>query len=502
MIAGEITTKAYVDFQTLVRGVIASIGYDNALYGFDSNTCAVISTINKQSGDIAQGVDTGGAGDQGMMFGYATNETKELMPAPISLAHKLTRRLTDVRKNGKLSYLRPDGKSQVTVEYDENGKPARIDAVVISTQHSELISNDELHADILRHVIQAVMPAAWLDEHTKYHINPTGRFVIGGPMGDTGLTGRKIIVDTYGGMGRHGGGAFSGKDPTKVDRSAAYMARHIAKNIVAAGLADKAEVQLAYAIGVAEPVSVLVETFGTGKLGPAQLTDLVRRNFSLTPKGIIESLNLRRPIYQKTAAYGHFGRTEPEFTWESTAKARLLRRTGGPPRRRRSGSANPARTLERAVLSGTAFSCACAPGAQVRGGWDLGIDQAPGTNLSRSASELVPLVHVAGDFLRRARHGALRAGEDGVRRLGFGAQLGDRHPVVLVGTVGDPRRQRRAQVVAERFSIRLIKRPHLPKTRLRLIVAAHADAALAKHLVEPVVALRGKPVRRVSHGVQ
>ncbi len=329
VIAGEITTKAYVDFQTLVRGVIASIGYDNALYGFDSNTCAVISTINKQSGDIAQGVDTGGAGDQGMMFGYATNETKELMPAPISLAHKLTRRLTDVRKNGKLSYLRPDGKSQVTVEYDENGKPARIDAVVISTQHSELISNDELHADILRHVIQAVMPAAWLDEHTKYHINPTGRFVIGGPMGDTGLTGRKIIVDTYGGMGRHGGGAFSGKDPTKVDRSAAYMARHIAKNIVAAGLADKAEVQLAYAIGVAEPVSVLVETFGTGKLGPAQLTDLVRRNFSLTPKGIIESLNLRRPIYQKTAAYGHFGRTEPEFTWESTEKAALLAEQAG-----------------------------------------------------------------------------------------------------------------------------------------------------------------------------
>ena len=329
VIAGEITTKAYVDFQTLVRGVIASIGYDNALYGFDSNTCAVISTINKQSGDIAQGVDTGGAGDQGMMFGYATNETKELMPAPISLAHKLTRRLTDVRKNGKLSYLRPDGKSQVTVEYDENGKPARIDAVVISTQHSELISNDELHADILRHVIQAVMPAAWLDEHTKYHINPTGRFVIGGPMGDTGLTGRKIIVDTYGGMGRHGGGAFSGKDPTKVDRSAAYMARHIAKNIVAAGLADKAEVQLAYAIGVAEPVSVLVETFGTGKLGPAQLTELVRRNFSLTPKGIIESLNLRRPIYQKTAAYGHFGRTEPEFTWESTEKAALLAEQAG-----------------------------------------------------------------------------------------------------------------------------------------------------------------------------
>jgi S-adenosylmethionine synthetase len=329
VIAGEITTKAYVDFQTLVRGVVASIGYDNALYGFDSNTCAVISSINKQSGDIAQGVDTGGAGDQGMMFGYATNETKELMPAPISLAHKLTHRLTEVRKSGKMPYLRPDGKSQVSVEYDENGKPFRIDAVVISTQHSESVSNEELKADILKHVIQAVLPAKWLDENTKYHINPTGRFVIGGPMGDTGLTGRKIIVDTYGGMGRHGGGAFSGKDPTKVDRSAAYMARYIAKNIVAAGLADKAEVQLAYAIGVAEPVSVLVDTFGTGKLSPTQLTELIRKNFSLTPKGIIESLNLRRPIYQKTAAYGHFGRTEAEFTWEATDKASVLAEQAG-----------------------------------------------------------------------------------------------------------------------------------------------------------------------------
>jgi S-adenosylmethionine synthetase len=324
VIAGEITTKAYVDFQSLVRGVVASIGYDNALYGFDSNTCAVISTINKQSGDIAQGVDTGGAGDQGMMFGYASNETPELMPAPISLAHKLTRQLTVVRKSGKLPYLRPDGKSQVTVEYDENGKPARIDAVVISSQHAESISNEELKADVLKYVIQAVLPEKWLDENTKYHINPTGRFVIGGPMGDTGLTGRKIIVDTYGGMGRHGGGAFSGKDPTKVDRSAAYVARYIAKNIVAAGLADKAEVQLAYAIGVAEPVSVLVETFGTGKLSAAKLTELVRKNFSLTPKGIIESLNLRRPIYQQTAAYGHFGRTEPGFTWEATDKAAAL----------------------------------------------------------------------------------------------------------------------------------------------------------------------------------
>ena len=329
VIAGEITTKAYVDFQSLVRGVVASIGYDNALYGFDSNTCAVISTINKQSGDIAQGVDTGGAGDQGMMFGYASNETPELMPAPISLAHKLTRQLTAVRKSGKLPYLRPDGTSQVTVEYDENGKPSRIDAVVISSQHSESVSNEDLHADILKYVIQAVLPAEWLDEHTKYHINPTGRFVIGGPMGDTGLTGRKIIVDTYGGAGRHGGGAFSGKDPTKVDRSAAYMARYIAKNIVAAGLADRAEVQLAYAIGVAEPVSVRVDTFGTGKVGEAKLTELIRKNFSLTPKGIIDSLNLRRPIYQKTAAYGHFGRTEPEFTWEATDKAAALAEQAG-----------------------------------------------------------------------------------------------------------------------------------------------------------------------------
>jgi S-adenosylmethionine synthetase len=324
VIAGEITTKAYVDFQTLVRGVVASIGYDNALYGFDSNTCAVISSINRQSGDIAQGVDTGGAGDQGMMFGYATNETPELMPAAISLAHKLTKKLSEVRKSGKLSYLRPDGKSQVTVEYDEAGKPVRIDAVVISTQHAEQIGNEELRSDILKHVIQAVLPAEWLDENTKYHINPTGRFVIGGPMGDTGLTGRKIIVDTYGGAGRHGGGAFSGKDPTKVDRSAAYVARYIAKNIVAAKLADRCEVQLAYAIGVAEPVSVLVETFGTGKVSAKALTELVRKNFSLTPKGIIDSLNLRRPIYRKTAAYGHFGRNEAEFTWEATDKAAAL----------------------------------------------------------------------------------------------------------------------------------------------------------------------------------
>jgi S-adenosylmethionine synthetase len=329
VIAGEITTKAYVDFQALVRGVISSIGYNNALYGFDSNTCAVISTINKQSGDIAMGVDTGGAGDQGMMFGYACNETPELMPAPIALAHKLVMRLSEMRKTGKLPYLRPDGKSQVTVEYDANHRPVRIDAVVISTQHAENVGNDELRADILKHVIQAVLPAKLLDEDTKYHINPTGRFVIGGPMGDTGLTGRKIIVDTYGGMGRHGGGAFSGKDPTKVDRSAAYMARYIAKNIVAAGLADRCEVQLAYAIGVAEPVSVLVDTFGTGKVDNATIQDLVRANFKLTPKGIIESLKLRRPIYAKTAAFGHFGRNDPDFTWEATDKASALASAAG-----------------------------------------------------------------------------------------------------------------------------------------------------------------------------
>ncbi|MHB1675010.1 MAG: methionine adenosyltransferase [Acidobacteriaceae bacterium] len=325
VIAGEISTRAYVDFQSLVRGVVASIGYDNAVYGFDSNTCAVISTINKQSGDIAMGVDTGGAGDQGMMFGYATDETPELMPMPISLAHKLTRRLSEVRKSGQLNYLRPDGKSQVTVEYDADGKPVRVDAVVISTQHAESVTNEELRADILKHVIQATIPAGLLDEDTKYHINPTGRFVIGGPMGDTGLTGRKIIVDTYGGTGRHGGGAFSGKDPTKVDRSAAYMARYIAKNIVAAGLARRCEVQLAYAIGVAEPVSVLVDTFGTGTVSVQTLQQLVRKNFKLTPRDIIESLNLRRPIYRKTAAYGHFGRNDPDFTWEATDKAAALK---------------------------------------------------------------------------------------------------------------------------------------------------------------------------------
>jgi S-adenosylmethionine synthetase len=325
VIAGEITTQAYVDFQGVVRGTVAAIGYDSALYGFDANTCAVISTINKQSPDIAQGVDTGGAGDQGMMFGYATNETPELMPVPISLAHKLTRRLSEVRKSGLMSYLRPDGKSQVTVEYDANQKPVRVDAVVISTQHAESVGNEELRADILKHVIQAVIPANLLDAGTKYHINPTGRFVIGGPMGDTGLTGRKIIVDTYGGMGRHGGGAFSGKDPTKVDRSAAYMARYVAKNIVATGLAERCEVQLAYAIGVAEPVSVLVDTFGTGTVDEDKLEALVRANFSLTPKGIMESLNLRRPIYKATAAYGHFGREGKDFTWEATDKVAALK---------------------------------------------------------------------------------------------------------------------------------------------------------------------------------
>ncbi len=324
-IAGEITTKAYVDFPSIVRGTVTAVGYTDASFGFDSQTCSVISSIHEQSPDIAMGVDPGGAGDQGMMFGYATNENDDYMPTPISLAHKLTRRLSEVRKNGSLDFLRPDGKSQVTVEYDANHKPVRVDAIVISTQHSETVDNRRLRSEVLEQVIQAAIPEHLLDADTKYHINPTGRFVVGGPMGDTGLTGRKIIVDTYGGMGRHGGGAFSGKDPTKVDRSACYMARYIAKNIVAAGLADRCEVQLAYAIGIADPVNVLVQTFGTGKLPESQIENLVREHFKLTPKGIIESLNLRRPIYKKTAAYGHFGRKESEFTWEATDKAAALK---------------------------------------------------------------------------------------------------------------------------------------------------------------------------------
>jgi S-adenosylmethionine synthetase len=324
VIAGEITTQAYVDFQSLVRGTVASIGYDNALYGFDSNTCSVISTINKQSGDIAMGVDTGGAGDQGLMFGYACDETPELMPLPIMMAHKLVQRLSLVRREGILEFLRPDGKSQVSVEYVGN-QPRRIEAVVISTQHAPEVGTEELRQAVKKQIIDAVVPSNMVDSQTKYHINPTGRFVVGGPHGDTGVTGRKIIVDTYGGMGRHGGGAFSGKDPTKVDRSACYMARYIAKNLVAAKLASRCEVQLAYAIGVAEPVSVTVNTFGTGTVADSRFTSLVRENFKLTPMGIIDALKLRRPIYRKTAAFGHFGRTEETFTWEATDKAAALK---------------------------------------------------------------------------------------------------------------------------------------------------------------------------------
>ena len=328
MISGEITTKTYVDFPSVVRNTIREIGYTRAKYGFDSETCAVISSIDPQSPDIAQGVDTGGAGDQGLMFGFACRETEELMPLPIMLAHKLVRKLTDVRKANELDFLRPDGKSQVTIEY-EGKRPIRAQAIVVSTQHSPAISHRDLSDAILEHVIKPVVPAELLDKNTKFHINPTGRFVTGGPQGDTGLTGRKIIVDTYGGRGRHGGGAFSGKDPTKVDRSACYMARYIAKNIVASGLADEVEVQLAYAIGVADPVSVYVDTFGTGRVDPTKLTELVREHFQMTPRGIIESLRLRRPIFKKTAAYGHFGRTEPEFTWEATDKADALRASTG-----------------------------------------------------------------------------------------------------------------------------------------------------------------------------
>ena len=328
VVAGEITTKTYVDFADLSREVIKDVGYTRAKYGFDSETCGVICAIKKQSDDIAMGVDTGGAGDQGLMFGFACDETPELMPIPIQLPHQLTKRLADVRKSGKLDFLRPDGKSQVTVEYIE-GRPARVDTAVISTQHSEKVSQRDLTDAIINEVIKPVIPAEMLDSKTKFHINPTGRFVIGGPMGDAGLTGRKIIVDTYGGYSRHGGGALSGKDPTKVDRSACYMARYVAKNIVAAGLATKVEVQLAYAIGVAEPVSVMTDTFGTGVIPDSQITELIRANFKLTPKGIIETLDLRRPIYRPTAAYGHFGRTGPGFTWEKTDKADAIRKDAG-----------------------------------------------------------------------------------------------------------------------------------------------------------------------------
>ena len=324
VVSGEITTKTYVDVPRLAREVIADIGYTDAEMGFDAKTCGVLNTIQSQSPDIAMGVDTGGAGDQGLMFGFACNETPELMPLPVMLAHKLVRQLSEVRRAGTLKFLRPDGKSQVSVEYVD-GKPVRIDAVVVSTQHDDEVSTETLRAEVKKHIIDPILPKNMIDANTKFHINPTGRFVIGGPHGDTGLTGRKIIVDTYGGMGRHGGGAFSGKDPTKVDRSACYMARYVAKNIVASGLADRCEVQLAYAIGVAEPVSVMVDTFGTGKIEAERLVELIRANFSLTPKGMIESLKLRRPIYRATAAFGHFGRTEDTFTWEKTDKAAALK---------------------------------------------------------------------------------------------------------------------------------------------------------------------------------
>ena len=335
VVAGEVTTKAWVDMQKVVRDTVQEIGYTDSNMGFDFNTCAVLISLDKQSPNIAQGVNEGegahteqGAGDQGLMFGYACDETPELMPLPIQLAHRLTERLSHVRKDGTMDYLRPDGKSQVTVRYVD-GIPKSVDAVVISTQHAEDVSQSQLHEDIMKNVISPVIPEKYLNDSTQYHINPTGIFVIGGPQGDCGLTGRKIIVDTYGGMGRHGGGAFSGKDPSKVDRSAAYAARHVAKNVVAAGLASRCEVQLAYAIGVAEPVSVSVETFGTNKIDESKIIELIRNNFELKPAGLIRALNLLRPIYQKTAAYGHFGREIPEFTWEATDKANELKIQAG-----------------------------------------------------------------------------------------------------------------------------------------------------------------------------